>query len=758
MNVDTIFVLSDPLKVGRLYYILNPFLDKNLRLNSDYLNSVLQKGKRKYLKSAKAMEKYNRYEQMVLDSLMAGKFNGKKMIFLSGVSPDLMETGKPGRSGVDPFCHLYGLSENIIELLSELPPEVGEYCRNNIVFWPVAPIDFPFVADNSMIQHFLMKETMELSKAIEDEGKIGFGSLEKSLRDIRDKRGSYEFKERLFDSKKLKKTIEDNPSMYQKERKKKGFFKALSRYTQLSRLLMAEKYKLIFKLTGIKEISLYSTKGGFASEIMERVSRDTGLPIDRVLRSASKITAFRERDHTYLNQLKGRILAWYAKDTNKVIRPEIILKRRMITPEKSFIGCYRYPFFRCEYGAKCIEIKKPRFCTAEYIEQFMPKGQVQLLAEDARKYNYAVTSGEADLYLHNIREFEETTGLRRELRNSTIKERDIKKGKRLLIPKHFEDADTSKYDLRASEFGAKCIISRIFSKVDKEFFPIKLENKFAMIGIAMHWIKNQQPPMWNDFLHNHFLEELGIESTPRWKYREGAVRYEYEGIKISGHPDCATTYRDLEMDENKWDLGIFDIKRGMYSAYEKRGYFDQLLIYGLGIKQMQNLDPEMFYLVLVKTPFDPRRFTKRSSLSEEAYRLHRYSKTKVYANSETVDKLHEDIVHSYNRQQEILNSKVEALKERRESMAKDWCGKNCFDGPLCELVFKEMETKSNMLEILPKPYPTNKHRSELFSSIKPDSTRPKSKDLGQRQLNLFTKNNAIEQNRDKDKDKILKLF
>jgi hypothetical protein len=69
-----------------------------------------------------------------------------------------------------------------------------------------------------------------------------------------------------------------------------------------------------------------------------------------------------------------------------------------------------------------------------------------------------------------------------------------------------------------------------------------------------------------------------------------------------------------------------------------------------------------------------------------------------------------------------------------------------------------METKSNMLEILPKPYPTNKHRSELFSSIKPDSTRPKSKDLGQRQLNLFTKNNAIEQNRDKDKDKILKLF
>jgi hypothetical protein len=165
-----------------------------------------------------------------------------------------------------------------------------------------------------------------------------------------------------------------------------------------------------------------------------------------------------------------------------------------------------------------------------------------------------------------------------------------------------------------------------------------------------------------------------------------------------------------------------DIKRGMYSAYERTGYFDQLLVYGLAIKQMMKLDSETIYLNLIKTPFDKRRFTNEEFVArEEAYRMHRYSKTKVDVVSETVDKLNSDIVESYTRQQEILNSKQEAYKEKKDSLEKKKC-ERCFDKPLCEIILKELENKSHMLEILPKPYPTRKHRSDLFSSLK--STKP----------------------------------
>ncbi|MEM2974507.1 MAG: hypothetical protein QW112_02695, partial [Candidatus Micrarchaeia archaeon] len=412
--------------------------------------------------------------------------------------------------------------------------------------------------------------------------------------------------------------------------------------------------------------------------------------------------------------------AWYAADTGKLVRPEVIIRRKEPLIELRFSGCYKYPFFRCEKGGnKCIEIKKPRMCTAEYISQFIPQEKLQLLADDAMKYNYALIPIEADIYLQNVREYEETTGLRRNFRTSTIKERDFRKGRRLCIPKPFNGAVIEDYDLRASEFGIRCMITRIYAKIDKEHFPVELENRFASIGIAMHWIKNQQPPMWNDFLHNHLLKEIGIEPIPRWKYTEKAVIYNYNGIRISGHPDCVTVFCDPERDEKEWDLGIMDIKRGMYSAYERMGYFDQLLIYGMAVKQMLGLNPETIYLTLIKTPFDRRRFTNEEfAVREEAYRLHRYSKTKVNVASETVDKLHEDIVNSHARQQEILNSKKEAYKERNGSFEKGECVK-CFDKPLCEIIFKELEGRSSMLDILPKPYPTKKHRSDLFASLNP---------------------------------------
>lgn len=751
MNVDSCAVLADPLKVERLYYVLQRYLPPDLKHNRKSYDEIVQRAKMltEEGKGFGALKKYVEYSELLDQHLSLLK--NKKIIFLNGISTDLTVDAKPGRSGTDPFCHLFGLSRGIIEIFISLPSDVQEYVRENVVFWPIGPFDFPFYADENEIIHCFADDVKKLSDKLIEDGKIGFGSLKKSIDTGPDAHliGNYQFNERLFDPGKLKKSLVDSPSMYAEVRKQfgdeKSFFRFLSRHVAVNRWLLAQKYKCIVKALELKELTTFFIKTSYAREVFDIVSKETGIPYDHILRNKKDITYLGERDPTYLNQLMGRLQNW-AHDAGKELTPVGRIKSARKEPPRvnggcgSCTSCSRHPLFRCELDAKsCSSLPRPRQCTADFIDQYILaneslKSLFNALENDAKKYDYGVLPLEQTLLLLNSREYEISVGISK-MREKTSMLTEIEGRVLVPFPIRGMNVNDNECDMRASEFGSECPIANIFSRMDKEHYPIQSDMRFANIGIALHWIINQQPPDWDHFLHNKLLTRLGIPPLKRMEYCEKPILFEYDAIKVSGHPDAIAVLmqRDalqaycssLEVPKES-DIFILDIKRAMHSAYEKRGYRKQLLCYALAIMQNEHMKPRNLYLTLIQTPFDPRRFLElavpRIGSKEEAYRNPSYSIIKVPVNSEDIDMLIAEIKERVELKKRILNDNVIARAVKERSAENGLCKPSnriaCFDKPICDNVFKEMGKQRRMIEVLKQygPYPSSQHRSELFKN------------------------------------------
>ncbi|VVB73953.1 Uncharacterised protein [uncultured archaeon] len=746
MYVESGSVLSDPLKIERLYRVLGAFLDGGTHHPIRSYDSILQSAKAKAEtgEGMGSLRKYVQYSDMLLASLP--KLKGKRIVFINGVSTDKTENAKPGRSGVDPFSPFYGLSEDIIGMFRSLPDDVKGYVKDNIIFWPIGPFDFPFTVEDGRVVHCLRDEVTALNDEIEGEGRIGFGSLTKEMRQPEGtyQIGNYQFNERLFDMGRLKKSLEDNPSMYVMERQRfegtKPFLRHLSKHTALGKWLLAQKYASIAKRLGLQKVTTFFTRTSYAREVFDIVAKETGIGLDNVLRSKKEMTFLKERDPTYINQLMGRLQIW-ANDAGipltsvRGIRKQESAETRVAGGCGSCISCSRHPLFRCEYDAHaCSTLPRPRRCTADFIDEFMIGNREArelfiALEKDAKRYAYGVLPIEMTLLLLNSRDHEVVVSRRG--RASLMEEI---RG-RIIVPFPIRDTTAEGCELRASEFGSACPITGVFSRMDKDSYPAKTDTSFAEIGTALHWMINQQPPEWKTFLHNKLLTKLGIPAIPRQEYCERSMVFDCDGVKVSGHPDGITAVipmdalaeygRSLAVPRDS-DIFVQDIKRGMYSAYEKIGYRKQLLCYALGIRQNQHMTSRNLYLNLIKTPFDSRRFLRHEETPiperrEEAYRNPRYSIIKVPAQSEEVDRLVAEIKERAEAKNRILHDNRAAREElmRRQATDECGCGLNrfpCFDKPICDSMFREMGEKKRMIDVIRQygPYPAHPRRSELF--------------------------------------------
>ena len=749
MYVDSGSVLSDPLKVERLYRVLDRFLESDLHHPTKSYDSILQAAKAK-TESGEGMgslRKYIEYSDLLLVNLP--KLKGKRIIFINGVSTDRTEGAKPGRSGVDPFSPFYGLSGDIINMFQSLPEDIHGYVRDNVIFWPIGPFDFPFYVEEGRIAHCFEDEVTALDAQIMEEGRIGFGSLTKEIHQPEDTHqvGNYQFNERLFDFGRLKKTLADSPSMYLIERQRfdnpKLFLRHLSKHTMLGKWLLAKKYSKIARLLELPKITTFFTRTSYAREVFDKVNDDSGIELDNILRSKNEMTFMRERDPTYINQLTGRLQNW-ANSAGIPLTPIHRAKKKTAEARVeggcgSCVSCSRHQLYRCRYDAhECSvlpRINGKRGCTADYIDEWI-LGNHKIrdlfiaLEKDAKKYGYGVLPIEMTLLLLNGREHEIVVGRRG--RVSMMEEL----AGRIIVPFPTKDPIEEECDLRASEFGSVCPIIGIFARMDKLSYPVKTDTAFAEIGTALHWIINQQPPEWKNFLENKLLTKLGIPSIPRNMYCERSMVLDCDGIKVSGHPDgiaaliptsALKEYSSTLVIPKDSDICILDIKRGMHSAYEKIGYRKQLLCYALGIKQNQNMTSKNLYLTLIKTPFDSRRFLRHEEDvvilqgQEEVYRNPRYSIIKVPTESEEVDLLVAEIKERVGAKDRILHDNKAAREElmRRQHSNECGCGLNsfqCFDKSVCDHMFREMEDKKRMIDVIRQygKYPSRQHRSELF--------------------------------------------
>ncbi len=150
-------------------------------------------------------------------------------------------------------------------------------------------------------------------------------------------------------------------------------------------------------------------------------------------------------------------------------------------------------------------------------------------------------------------------------------------GKEMKVrPLPIPDIPAENYQLRSSEFGTSCYLSRLISKVDdtKLDRPIE-ENDFAIIGTATHKLWNQRPWL-------HYLERPD-DNTPHvmeWCERRlaytipRAVSRREKDITVMGSSDAVAFVES----KNGTYLLILDRKR---ANYYKQAFNVQTMLYNL---------------------------------------------------------------------------------------------------------------------------------------------------------------------------------
>jgi hypothetical protein len=149
--------------------------------------------------------------------------------------------------------------------------------------------------------------------------------------------------------------------------------------------------------------------------------------------------------------------------------------------------------------------------------------------------------------------------------------------------------EAARFAVRGSEFGSKCHIGRLISKMKKDMFNVPYLNFYSVVGSARHKLSNQRP--WVDYLGKKDLHVV--------QYCEQLVLGDISGRKVKGHGDGF-----FEMTgRGKKYLLVQDYKRAKKGAYEKPAYILQLVQYATAVQQMTGREYDGVILCLTKRFF-----------------------------------------------------------------------------------------------------------------------------------------------------------
>jgi len=679
-----------------LYIVLKPLIDeidfqrlkvskkRTLTLESK-LEKAVSEGKNPFLRGRLSRyESNNREIKRNLDNLK--KYD--PVIFIPGVSCKPARKGNiPKKVSIDPQADEFFLTDKILERAKHVP-EAWE----NILFWPVSPVMWPFIVkDGRAIEHPLPETINKINRELNKKKKITFGSLTKTL-DSRFNMPNYTFYESLFDSKKaLNYLISWSPQLnelFKKHKKMEGVEKEMRDLSYLNNALMISAFGSIINSLKPKNLYGYFMKTSYSNNIFSSLQKHYGVKINILdcMRNAF-LSPFGECDDSAVGLLEGLVLSLYQKKTRQIVKGSSKMGKKDEVTRIPSLKCHYYPFYLCADQRKCDKVSL--LCAKDLIET-LDKETLELIYKDTTKFHYGF-QGIEEIICRLITEDDHYVTNTAGLHTSWLKERGDQKIKPLPIKSEKEFIG----DLRASSLYNKCDLARIISGY-QDLIPINVEkNDFAKIGTGEHIIAFTQKE--DGYLPNKVLEKVGLKPVDRRKYCERFVTHKHGGITVTGHLDAGILIGD--------NIGIIDMKR-TYTRNQKY----QLLTYALSVNQKLGINPEKYYLIFAHRGYSGEVGKEKPPIyiRSGSYRSPVITIVTVKNDDPLIDMLHKRIKDIYSADKKILNNKEEMYIRKKVGEKTEICSTCLSDTKqYCDYLFSRFNDYKNLKQF----FSSNKAKS-----------------------------------------------
>lgn len=321
-----------------------------------------------------------------------------------------------------------------------------------------------------------------------------------------------------------------------------------------------------------------------------------------------------------------------------------------------------FPYYRCEYETVCELGEKPEHCAWDFMHRLREEGMdLDALDRDCREEGYTIFGIEAHAVLLSQKSDMDVEGDG----NSVGSWMKIREGN-VLKPLGFEIEPARPYQFRASEFGHKCQISALISKLDWRYrfqFP---DSVLSRVGTVAHELCNGQA--FDDYPYNRTLEMIGVEPANRCLYCENRLESVVDGYTIRGKADGLMTLGELPV--------IFDFKRALAGTVEAKSRKFQLLSY------LFALGTDKGFLITTKRPFPPGK--------RDSQRFPRYNMTMV--GPQLIDEFKHELDLRYDYQRRLVENPGFLLSEIKNMREKGSCNKGfpCFSQEICNDLYEKI--------------------------------------------------------------------
>lgn len=300
VNVPTNRILSDPRKIGRHHFVIEPFLPDDVRFsyndkkNQELLqNAVMYGGNRRMTGGVRI---YRELHERVRDEL--DRLRSRRVLFVNGICRD--------RSGEKIGYDLYSTRNRSSDYLIDIVDE-------DWVIIPVAPFFSPTELKKDTIVHSYVDKIQELNARSKTKG---LGEAVKTKGETGMKFGFYQFDESMYDTGQALQQIE-RPDDHDLS----TFKEEIRGYVNLNKHLLAMMYANIADMIPIKdEVEVHATKSSYAYQVI-RLAEGYSSYLKMSNWSAYEELEFpSETDPTVLRRLKRRLQNITGKNDKKRLR------------------------------------------------------------------------------------------------------------------------------------------------------------------------------------------------------------------------------------------------------------------------------------------------------------------------------------------------------------------------------------------------------------------------------------------------------
>jgi len=705
LTVSTQRVFSNP--VTTLPRLLNVFRDiaplevknkKNPGKRDTLLLEAQEKASDARVRSS--MEPYRLYENMLFQNI--SKMDGADLYVLNGVSPDRTPVN-PYRWGVDIFHPMHFISEKLwLETVDKLlniarrrrpsaslDDILGEHIvmSGQITDWPGITVEddaglklrHPYIGDVRAIERSLGK-------------KRNFGTLEKRLNDDVPKMGNSQYSEGVLSFqhfRQIRDAISDlDINLIEEMGGRELFYDYARQHIQLIREIVIGKTAEFLGKLQPENVYIHSMLTSSTADIWKRASESAGKELkliggDKGPLVNSDRTTLAEIDPSAIRLLEGLLMNNYYQRTG--YRLEIPF--RVTVPERPRIETFSH----CPYGSPWDLCNIARYCSGptsclKSDEDKLEASDKEIIRHFALENKTGYLPIEGIIYLMNLRD--NILGMDTKSFKSWTADTQGKTVVPLQLP---QIPEVKEYDIRASELTYPMDTVDALTKTGEQIIAEeqkKLEDISVYLrrGTLIHDLGlGGDQTVYRNLLHPDFRlprKEYCDQEGPERKHTVynflpnsshfAAVeerllklgkRYDVSGmlellaeiegkpkIVVSGHPDAAAQLYSPDTRIEESPLTIIDLKTSMAISSERKNVTNQLLVYGMAIRQMLNRDTDTIYTIPVYTRFSSNRLLpqeKRDMTDYGQFHRQKPAPVKVLVGSERMQEMQNRLLELY---------------------------------------------------------------------------------------------------------------